>query len=299
MLDGIYQSLVCFFVTYLAFAPGSFVTKSGQQVSDPPQMGVYVGCVAVFVVNFYILLNTYRWDWLMVLITAVSILLIWFWTGVYSSFRASGQFYKAAEHVYAQLSYWAVFLLAVAICLAPRFTAKAFQKIFMPRDVDIIREQLRQGRYQHLDDDDNDDDDGKDGAAKKASSKKRRSSTSSDIGRSGGASNHNAHQLSEDRTPLYPPSIAATATTQDPRSQHGSDGTDYNAPRDSLERPTFASMDPRRRSYDRVRLSMDKMRPSFEASNDITSAAMLTRMESSQCTTARARRTEDITSDLS
>ncbi len=285
MIDGVYQSVMCFFITYLAFAPASFVTKSGHQVNDPPQMGVYVGCVAVFVVNFYILLNTYRWDWLMLLVTAISVLLIWFWTGVYSSFQASNQFYKAASHVYAQLSYWAIFLLSVSICLLPRFAAKAFQKLFMPRDVDIIREQVRQGKFKYLDSDD--------GA--KGRSSKTSSTASSEILKPG-ASGHNA-QLSEDRKPLYPPSITATTTTQDPRSQHGSDGTDYMIPRESLERPTL-TMERSRRSYDRVRLSMDKMRPSFEASNDITSAAMLTRMESSQCT-GRARRTDDITAHLS
>ena len=287
MSDGIYQSLVCFFVTYLTFAPSDFVTQSGHQVNDPPQMGVYVGCVAIFVVNFYILLNTYRWDWLTVLVTTVSILLIWFWTGVYSIFEASDRFYRAAEHVYAQLSFWVVFLISVCICLAPRFVAKAFQKLFMPRDVDIIREQLRQGQFKYLDD----------GDKQGGRSSKTSSTASSDIVKAVGPSH--AAQLSEDRQPLYPPSVAATATTQDPRSQHGSDGTDYNVPRESLERPHLASVQHSRQSYDRIRLSMDKMRPSFEASNDITSAAMLTRMESSHCHPGRARRTDDITADMS
>jgi phospholipid-translocating ATPase len=36
-----------------------------------------------------------------------------------------------------------------------------------------------------------------------------------------------------------------------------------------------------RPSYDRMRASMDRVRPSFEASNDFTSAARLARVESS------------------
>jgi phospholipid-translocating ATPase len=35
-----------------------------------------------------------------------------------------------------------------------------------------------------------------------------------------------------------------------------------------------------RPSFDRARMSMDRVRPSFEQSNEFTSAAMLTRMES-------------------
>ena len=270
MIDGIYQSVMCFFITYLSFAPASAVTKSGHAVDDPPQFGVYVGCATIFVVNVYILLNTYRWDWLMVLIVAISVLLVWWWTGVYSSFQDSGQFYKAAPHVYSQGSYWANFLLTATICLAPRFTAKAFQKLFRPRDIDIVREQVRQGKFKYLDD-----------PEKLESSSKTTSTASSDVSNPTGPK-HNPH-LSEDRRPLYAPSVAATATTQDPRSQRGSDGHDPVEPRESLDCHPYAAFDRPRPSYDRVRSSMDRMRPSFEASNDITSAALLTRMESSQC----------------
>ncbi len=289
MLDGIYQSILCFFITYLAFAPAHMVTRSGHQVNDPRQMGVYVGCATIFIVNVYILLNTYRWDWLMVLIVTISWLLIWWWTGVYSSFESSNAFYKSAEHVYAQLSYWTIFLLTAIICLLPRFTVKAFQKMFRPYDVDIVREQVRQGKFKYLDDADP-------GAIPPKVSSKVASSTSSTTSKP----KHEPH-VSEDRRPLYPPSVAATATTQDPRSQNGSDGTDPIGGRESFDRtphPGFEHQHRPRLSYDRVRSSMDKMRPSFEAHNEITSAAMLTRMESSQCH-SRTRRTEDITADMS
>ncbi|KAK5277297.1 phospholipid transporting ATPase, partial [Cryomyces antarcticus] len=138
MIDGLYQSLICFFMTYLVFSPATFATESGQNVNDGKRMGVYVANATIVVVNVYILLNTYRWDWLMVLITAISILLIWFWTGVYSAFTAGFTFYEAAPQVYTQLSFWALTLLTIVICLLPRFAVKAFQKIYYPRDVDII-----------------------------------------------------------------------------------------------------------------------------------------------------------------
>src|SRR5438552_958625 len=130
MLDSIYQSLICFYMTYLLFAPAEFVTENGLNVDDRVRMGVYVACAAVVVVNAYILLNTYRWDWLMLLIVSISALLVWFWTGVYSSFTVADQFYKAAPQVYGQLTFWAVSLLTVIISLLPRFVCKAFQKIY-------------------------------------------------------------------------------------------------------------------------------------------------------------------------
>ncbi|KAI9838893.1 MAG: hypothetical protein M1819_004101 [Sarea resinae] len=286
MTDGVYQSVICFFMTYLQFRPATFVTETGHNLNDQRRMGVYVANATIVVVNVYILLNTYRWDWLMLLIVAISILLIWFWTGVYSSFQSDPQFYKAASEVYGSLSFWAVTLLTIVICLLPRFAAKAFQKIFMPRDIDIIREQLRQGKFKYLDNYE----------AYVPPSKFPDSTSSSDISKpipGNGDSN-----LEDDERPIYPPSVAPTATTHNPRSQNGSDGTDYTGHRLSIDRPPRVSVDRPRASFERPRASMDRVRPSYEASNEFTSAALLTRLESSVSHQSPSRRHEDITSDL-
>ena len=263
MLDGIYQSVVCL------FAPANFVTRNGLSITDTKRLGVYVGCAAIVVVNVYVLLNTYRWDWLMLLLVSISILLIWFWTGVYTAVSGSGYFYKAAPEVFGQLSFWALTLLTVSICLAPRFVAKAIQKLYFPRDVDIIREQVRQGRFAYLDQYD------------AYIPPKMTSPSSSDISQPVKMDHKDSHHVADDERPIYPPSVAATGTTHNPRSQNGSDGTDYSRNRLSMERPIRPSFDRPRPSYDRMRSSMDRTRPSFEASNDFTSAALLTRIESS------------------
>jgi phospholipid-translocating ATPase len=114
--------------------------------------------------------------------------------------------------------------------------------------------------------------------------------------------------------PIYPPSIAQTATTNHTRTQTGSDGSQYTfqspddrrgsvmQPQnrnsaahiaDTLDRLTTqgapqmppVSREPThvsRPSFDRARMSMDRIRPSFEASRDFTSANRLLRLESSQ-----------------
>ena len=280
MVDGIYQSLICFFMAYLLFAPATFVTSNGLNVEDRNRVGVYVACASIVVVNLYVLLNTYRWDWLMLLLVSISILLIWFWTGVYTAFSSSAQFYRAAPEVYGQLSFWALTLLTVSICLIPRFTAKAFQKIYRPRDVDIIREQVRQGKFKHLDDYSPD---------ALMPPTKVSSTVSSDFSKPIGPGSRTAAPVSDDERPIYPPSVAQTATTHNPRSQNGSDGTDYTGHQVSLEQPSRASFDRPRPSFDRMRQSMDRIRPSYEASNEFTSAALLTRMESSQSATPSRR----------
>jgi len=249
MLDGLYASIICFFMAYLLFVDGNFVTDSGLNINDLERFGVYVGPAAVMVINLYILINTYRWDWLMALLVAISILLIFFWTGVYSAFTVAAYFYKAAPQTFGQATFWAVTCLSVIISLMPRFCIKVIQKIYFPRDIDIIREQVRQGKFAHLD---------------------------------LGNRQDTIASVDEDQRPIYPPSVAPTATTHNHRSQYGSDGTMFtrhgSSPDPPLPQPSAGRIRP---SFESIRGSMDRMRPSYEQSSDFTSAAMLTRIESS------------------
>lgn len=269
MLDGFYQSVICFYMTYLLYAPANSVTAHGRDLNDRTRMGVFVACSAVVASNTYVLLNTYRWDWLTVLINVISSLLIWLCTGIYSSVIASGQFYYGAAEVFGTLNFWALTFLTVTLCLAPRFAIKSFQKIYMPRDVDIIREQVIIGKFKYLDNYE----------AYVPPTAGNMSATSSDLIKPIDKSASRQNNMPEDERPIYPPSVAPTATTRAHRSQNGSDGTDYatsldfrHAPQQSVDRggPT---------SFERARASMDQLRPSFEQNDNFTSAAMLARHE--------------------
>lgn len=327
MGDGLYQSVICFFFTYLAFFNATFNTESGRNTNDYKRLGVYIVNPIVVVVNVYILLNTLRWDWFMCLITAISILLIFLWTGAYTSFTAGFTFYGAAAEVYGALSFWSVGLLTIIMCLLPRFFAKAFQKMYYPYDIDIIREQVRQGKFDYLKDVDPLD-------VSSKQEKAAESTTSSEASHHTAKKQNNDYEgrptLDEDQRPIYPPSIAHTNGTRNPRSHNGSDGTDYtghgrdssldrafppiytnlgnnaqtrsqsqpqsavnptptitrddwNHPEQGTMRPSFdQTQRPVRPSFDRLRSSMDRTRSSFEASRDFTSAALLSRVESSQ-----------------
>lgn len=270
MIDGIYQSVVCYYMGHLLFAPGRFVTHNGLEINDRPRIGVYVACPTIVVVNTYVLMNMYRLDWLFLLLVAFSILLIWFWTGVYTAFSSSLQFYKAAPQVFGQLSFWAMVLLTVAICLLPRFAAKSMQKLYRPRDIDIIREQVRQGKFDYLN-----------RYEAYVPPAKVPSAASSDASEPPKPKQRGGTALADDERPIYPPSVANTGTTHNPRSNNGSDETDYTGRHLSMDHPPRPSFDRPRPSFDRIRDSMDRIRPSFEASNDFTSAALLTRLESS------------------
>ncbi|KAF1851843.1 phospholipid-translocating P-type ATPase [Cucurbitaria berberidis CBS 394.84] len=273
VVDGIYQSAIAFFFLYEIFAPATFSTSGGLDIAEYRRMGIYAATTAVCAANTYVLYNMYRWDWLFLVIVIISTLLTWFWTGVYTSFTSSAQFYKAGSEVYGNLNFWAYLLCATIACLLPRFIFKSVQKMYFPLDVDIIREQVSQGKFDYLKQTDayippppekayTPDVPEADATKYKAA---------------------NAEVADEDVRPIYPPSVAPTATTHNPRSQNGSNSTDYTLRRSMEGLPPINRMstDPRvRPSYDRARMSMDRVRPSFEASNDFTSAAMLTRMES-------------------
>jgi phospholipid-translocating ATPase len=275
MIDGVYQSLVAFYFVYELFASGTFVTASGLDLAEYRRMGIYAATAAVCAANIYVLYNSYRWDWLMLLIIAISTLLVWFWTGVYTSFTSSGQFYKAAAEVYGNVNFWAYLLVAVIACLLPRFIFKFVQKTYFPLDVDIIREQVKQGKFDYLKENTS--------YLPPPPDKAVPPQPPADVD----APKHKASNAEvadeEDLRPIYPPSVAPTATTHNPRSQNGSNSTDYTYRRsmEGLPPATRVSTEYRvRPSFDRARMSMDRVRPSFEASNDFTSAAMLTRMES-------------------
>ncbi|KAF2136624.1 uncharacterized protein K452DRAFT_322282 [Aplosporella prunicola CBS 121167] len=303
MIDGLYQSLMVFFMVYLLFSPATFASENGLDVADNKRMGIYIASVAVIVVNLYILMNTFRWDWLMLLIIAISILLIWTWTGIYTAFTAGFTFYKAAPQVYGQLSFWAATLVITVMCLLPRFTFKAFQKVYFPMDVDIIREQVIQGKFDYL---------------KRTDTfippppppepEKLDSLSSSEISKPGKQDRNTVSSYNgpDDERPIYPPSVAPTATTHNARSQNGSDSTNctrhsyswhdqqQQQPQQPPQNPQRLSVqvDPPRRSgerprpsFERARHSMDRpMRASFEANSDFTSAARLSRLESSYST---------------
>jgi len=307
MADGLYQSAICYFMAYLLFEPATFEAENGRGVADRNRMGVYVACVAILVINTYILMNTYRWDWIMLLITAISILLIWAWTGIYTSFQVSFQFYRAGSEVYGTLTFWALTLLVWIICLLPRFTIKSLQKSFKPYDIDIVREQVRQGKFKYLDDYEAyvppklvDSSDAPSEQPEEVLPTKIDSRTAHEVEVS---KNHMRYpSMTESQRPIYPPSEAPTRDTRHLHSQTDSDGTDrtglsFDLTRSVVQSPASERVRPsseQRRvlakrpslervqsSFERSRESFDKLRAtSFESSPDFPSAALLSRVES-------------------
>lgn len=146
MFDGFYQSVVSFFFPYLLYYV-TFQNHEGLPIDHRFWMGVLVCAVSVTACNFYILLQQYRWDWLTLLINALSILVVFFWTGVWSARVWVGEFYKAGAQVLGTLGFWCCLFVGVILCVMPRFVFDFLNRNFNPRDIDIVRERAAAGDY--------------------------------------------------------------------------------------------------------------------------------------------------------
>lgn len=301
MVDGIYQSVISFFIPYIFVILTVAASGNGMDIAERTRLGCYIAHPAVITINTYILINTYRWDWLMLLVVAISDLFIFFWTGIFTSVTTgAGPFYGAAGQVYQELTFWMCLIVTPALCLLPRLVIKCIQKQRFPLDVDIIREQIKQGDFASVEEKASAEaGTGNNVGIEGASAASSESST-----RKGKAKHAHYASVDEDRRPIYPPSVTTTHNT---RTQNGSDGTNYTMHDrrsmdigrleqedviDGLEHTgrgyhvARPSIDRARPSYDRIRASMDRVRPSMEASNDFTSAARLSRIESSHSRSA-------------
>ncbi|QEU59569.1 Dnf1/Dnf2 [Kluyveromyces lactis] len=149
MFDAVYQSIICFFLPYLCYYKTGIVTQNGLGLDHRYWVGVFVATIAVVSCNTYVLLHQYRWDWFSSLFIALSCLCIFAWTGIWSSFTSSGEFYKSAAHIYGQPVFWAIMFAGILFCLLPRFAADTFIRTYRPKDIDIIRECWKRGDFDH------------------------------------------------------------------------------------------------------------------------------------------------------
>ncbi|KAF5093246.1 hypothetical protein D0Z03_002497 [Geotrichum reessii] len=150
MVDGIYQSLVSFFFPFFTYLGGISISESGRSLDHRFWMGLSVCTIAVFSCNLYTLSNQNRWDIISLIVSLVSSMLVFIWTGIYSAFTASGEVYSMGNEMLQSASFWAVSLLGICVCMLPHYVIKSAQKIFWPLDVDLIRERWNMGYYDNL-----------------------------------------------------------------------------------------------------------------------------------------------------
>lgn len=147
MVDGLYQSAISFFFPYVLFRVNGMISKEGLDLSSRYFVGIPVTGIAVCSCNMYVLLQQYRWDWFTSMWVLISNIVFFGWTGIWSSFVKSGEFYKAGSRMFGAGAFWAVLFVGILFCLLPRFLFDVMRKMFFPKDIDIIRECWKKGEF--------------------------------------------------------------------------------------------------------------------------------------------------------
>lgn len=142
MIDGIYQSVICFFWPWLVFHQGNFGTKNGLILNDRFSVGNFSAVSSIFVSNTFILMRQKRWDILTIGLNVLSNALTIIWIGGYSSNTFSVNYYFTGVNCYRSGSFWACVFCIMVGCLLPRFALDVFKVNWFPNDVDIVRKLL-------------------------------------------------------------------------------------------------------------------------------------------------------------
>lgn len=146
MLDGFYQSVVSFFFPWLLYFK-TFTSMNGLGSDHRFYVGVVVTCISCIAANTYVWLQQYRWDWVSFICNIFGGVIIFAWTGIYTCFVASQEFYKAAAVVFGMGSFWACTFIGIIVCLLPRFCYDSIMRLYYPKDSDIVRECVKRGDY--------------------------------------------------------------------------------------------------------------------------------------------------------
>ncbi|RHZ55987.1 hypothetical protein Glove_408g11 [Diversispora epigaea] len=136
MIEGIYQSLVCFFVPYLAYETGA--NRYGRQ-ADYLELGTTMAVACIVMANFFTGFNAQCWTVFHFVAVFGSASLIFIYISIYSLIPFSG-IYGYNEAIYGTGVFWFCVILSIVLCLLPRYLWKFWQRNYRPTDIDIIQE---------------------------------------------------------------------------------------------------------------------------------------------------------------
>ncbi|KAJ2547776.1 hypothetical protein EV175_005080, partial [Coemansia sp. RSA 1933] len=138
VLDGIYQSVVIFFTFYL-FTYTSDVQNPNGRTWGRSDLSTGPTIAVVIAASLCVGMNSWQWNWIMAVAIALSIVVCIAYIAIASAVR----YYSiegVATVVMATIEFWFGVIISVVVALLPRFCIMSWQKIYRPRDLDIIRE---------------------------------------------------------------------------------------------------------------------------------------------------------------
>ncbi|KNE65371.1 phospholipid-translocating P-type ATPase, flippase [Allomyces macrogynus ATCC 38327] len=139
MFEGLWQSLVCFFVPYAIYAPGQ-ASHYGGTVADRLEMGTTMAAAAITSANLFVAMNTRTFTWLNhVANWALSIGVFYGYLLAFCETEGASV-YGMGRILWSSPAFWLGLLLSVSLSLLPRYVATYWQRMYHPTDRDIAVE---------------------------------------------------------------------------------------------------------------------------------------------------------------
>lgn len=135
--DGIFQSAVCFFFSYMLLIDGA-PDAHGFDGNGLYEIGTIISSMAVCVANFYVIVSLNGYTWIQLFITGISILVYYAFVCIYAQINTF--IFAGYSRLFGTGGYWLVLILTIATCFIPRIAAKYYLHQYHPYDNDIIRE---------------------------------------------------------------------------------------------------------------------------------------------------------------
>ncbi|KAG8680208.1 hypothetical protein FRC09_018409 [Ceratobasidium sp. 395] len=139
MFDGLYQSVVVYFIPYFIWTNPPALSWNGKGIDSLADFGTTVSVAAIFSANLYVGINTRYWTILTWIVTLGSMAVLLIWIAVYSQFE-SVDFNDEITILFSTMAFWGAVVLSICVAITPRYLVKFFTQAYMPLDKDIIRE---------------------------------------------------------------------------------------------------------------------------------------------------------------
>jgi phospholipid-translocating ATPase len=135
--EGLYQSIICYYVMYLSFYD-SDPDPHAKEVSKDA-MGTFLAHSVILTINTVAIFSLSSWTWLAWSFYFLTIC-VWLAYAIGYSYDSQSYTYGVTSIVTYNPSYYLGILFCIILCILPRITFKYIQQYFWPTDLDIIRE---------------------------------------------------------------------------------------------------------------------------------------------------------------
>lgn len=140
IVDGVYQSIVCFAIPAATWYFFPMVTSDGLSLDPLTAMGTTVGAACILCANLYCGLMLQNWSVIIWVVIIISNLSYFVWILIYSAPLFASTFSSTAYVLFGTLQFWVILFVCVCASLLPRYTYNAWRCSFKPSYVDLVRQ---------------------------------------------------------------------------------------------------------------------------------------------------------------